>query len=195
MSAALAAETTVVEKKPSLSVSFRKAAKRDIKPMAKVFQRAFAATNEFSDAPGYLENARRSPDQQLLVAKDQNGKIAGFIMTDTDSFAGDSLYVAQIAVDPDFQGHGIGRKLMQKAEQLALKKGFNAVALHVRKDNDKAIGLYKSLGYKKVGSDWWYYADGTTGIEMLKNLRPEAANDNKGWGFGKFLKNTLGFGL
>jgi ribosomal protein S18 acetylase RimI-like enzyme len=194
MSAQPAAEIAVAEKKPGLSVTFRKAARRDIKPMATVFQRAFAATNEFSDAEGYLESARRGRDQQLVVAKDMHGRIAGFIMTDTDSFAGNSLYVAQVAVDPDFQGHGIGRKLMKQAEEMALKKGFNAVALHVRKDNEKAIGLYKSMGYKKVGSDWWYYADGTTGLEMLKTLRPEAANDNKGWGFGTFLKKALGFG-
>jgi len=196
VSAAVATEKTAVEtKKPRLSVSFRKAAQRDIKPMAKVFQRAFADTRELSDeaAVDYLNQARHSRNQQLVVAKDKNGKIAGFVMTDTDSFEDNSLYVAQVAVDPDFQGYGIGRKLMKQAEDIAIKQGFNAVALHVRKDNGKAINLYKSLGYKKIGSEWWYYSDGTTGIEMLKSLRPEAANDNKGWGIGKFLKKAFGF--
>jgi ribosomal protein S18 acetylase RimI-like enzyme len=180
-------------KKPRLRVTFRKAAQRDIEPMAKVFQRAFAATNEFKNAVGYLDHARHDGDYRLVVAKDPDGKVAGFVMTDFNSFTDNSIYVSQLAVDPDYQGHGIGRELMKKAEGLALKHGYNKVALHVRKDNEKAIALYKSLGYKKVGSDWWYYADGTTGLEMVKSLRPAAANDNKGWGIGQFLKKTFGF--
>ena len=185
----VAAEKT----KPRLRVTFRKAAQRDIEPMAKVFQHAFAATNEFTNPVKYLDDARHSRNHRLVTAKDADGKIAGFVMTNFNSFARGSLYVDQLAVDPDFQGHGIGRALMKKAEEIALKHGYNAVALHVRKDNDKAIALYKGLGYKKVGSDWWYYNDGMTGLEMVKSLRPAAANDNKGWGIGTFFKKVLGF--
>jgi len=193
MAEALATQTPAETKKPGLSVIFSKAAKRDIKPMAKVFQRAFAP-NGPSDPVEYLRSARHDPSHRLTVAKNLNGRIAGFIITDFNSFSKNSLYVDQLAVDPDFQGHGIGRKLMKQAEDIALKQGFNAVALHVRKDNDKAISLYESMGYKKIGSKWWYYSDGMTGIEMLKTLRPAAANDNTGWGIGKFLKKALGFG-
>lgn len=180
------------EKKPRLSLAFRAAAQRDIKPMAKVFARAFGAHNEFNRPIQYLAEARNDDDHRLIVAEAPDGKIAGFVMTDFNSFVRRALYIDQLAVDPDYQGQGVGRSLMEKAEQLAVLEKFNAVSLHVRADNDKAIHLYESMGFKVIGTAHGYYNDGMNGLKMKKSLLPEPANDNRGWGITRFIKKALG---
>lgn len=58
------------------------------------------------------------------------------------------MYIADIAVEPGYQGKGIGKLLMKKAEDTALKKGCTAVSLNVRRDNLSAIKFYARLGYR-----------------------------------------------
>ena len=59
-----------------------------------------------------------------------------------------------IGVDPDFQGHGIGRRLV--AEMLEFASG-GTVFLEVRTDNVPAIALYRSVGFTQVGLRKRYY--------------------------------------
>jgi [ribosomal protein S18]-alanine N-acetyltransferase len=59
-----------------------------------------------------------------------------------------------IGVDPDYQGQGIGRRLLD--ELLAIAFG-GSVFLEVRTDNAAAIGLYESVGFVTVGLRKRYY--------------------------------------
>lgn len=61
-----------------------------------------------------------------------------------------SDYILSIAVDPAYQGGGIGRELMTCAEQVALLRGRRALALSVREENSAAIAFYISRGYAKL---------------------------------------------
>ena len=51
----------------------------------------------------------------------------------------------QMAVLNDLQGKGIGRALMQFAENLARDRGYKTLTMHARKN---AIGFYEKMGYK-----------------------------------------------
>jgi ribosomal-protein-alanine N-acetyltransferase len=53
-----------------------------------------------------------------------------------------------IGVDPDYQGRGIGRRLL--ADLLAVA-GDGTIFLEVRTDNEPAIMLYESVGFVRVG--------------------------------------------
>lgn len=59
-----------------------------------------------------------------------------------------------IAVDPAYQGRGIGRRLL--AELLEFADG-GVVHLEVRTDNDVAIALYRSVGFTDIGLRRHYY--------------------------------------
>lgn len=59
-----------------------------------------------------------------------------------------------IGVDPDFQGQGIGRGLLDRL--LAIASG-GVVFLEVRTDNAAALGLYQSAGFVNVGLRKRYY--------------------------------------
>ncbi len=62
--------------------------------------------------------------------------------------------VHTIGVDPDYQGQGIGRRLLD--ELLTFADG-GVVYLEVRTDNAAAIGLYRSVGFEQIGLRRRYY--------------------------------------
>ena len=59
-----------------------------------------------------------------------------------------------IGVDPAYQGHGVGRRVL--AELLNIAAG-GVVHLEVRTDNTTAIALYRSVGFTEVGLRRRYY--------------------------------------
>lgn len=60
-----------------------------------------------------------------------------------------TVRLRQMAVLNDLQGKGIGRALMNFAENLARDRGYKILSMHARKN---AIGFYEKMGYK-VASD------------------------------------------
>jgi ribosomal-protein-alanine N-acetyltransferase len=57
-------------------------------------------------------------------------------------------------VDPEFQGQGIGRQLLDRLLEFA---HGGTVFLEVRTDNAAAIGLYESVGFVQIGLRKRYY--------------------------------------
>lgn len=55
--------------------------------------------------------------------------------------------VHDLAVDPDFRSRGIGRALFAAIEAEARAMGAAKVTLEVLSGNERAKGLYRSLGY------------------------------------------------
>ena len=69
----------------------------------------------------------------------------------------DECSIIMVAVHPEWQGFGFGRKLMQKALADAAHSGATFSTLEVRDGNLPALKLYQSLGYKIVGRRKNYY--------------------------------------
>jgi GNAT superfamily N-acetyltransferase len=63
----------------------------------------------------------------------------------------DAVRLRQMAVTTGLQGKGIGRVLMNFAENIARDRGFKKLTMHARKN---AIGFYEKLGYEKVGDEF-----------------------------------------
>lgn len=80
--------------------------------------------------------------------------------------------VHTIGVDPDYQGHGIGRRLLGLLLALA-DADDAAVFLEVRTDNATAIGLYESEGFVTIGLRKRYYA--ISGADAYTMRRGEVA--------------------
>ncbi|WP_077099489.1 ribosomal protein S18-alanine N-acetyltransferase [Mycobacterium terramassiliense] len=80
--------------------------------------------------------------------------------------------VHTIGVDPDYQGQGIGRRLLD--ELLAFAAG-GAVYLEVRTDNEAAIALYRSTGFEQIGLRRRYYrVSGADAYTMRRAGAPPA---------------------
>lgn len=62
-----------------------------------------------------------------------------------------TLQLRQMAVISGLQGKGIGRVLMQFAENISRDRGFKKLLMHAR---TTATGFYEKLGYKKTGDQF-----------------------------------------
>jgi ribosomal protein S18 acetylase RimI-like enzyme len=94
----------------------------------------------------------------LRVAIYEN-RVAGFLVSRTTACSGrpgsasEESEILNLAVSPDFRRLGIGRALVK-----SLLAGFSGtVFLEVRASNEKALLLYKSLGFQEVGRRFGYY--------------------------------------
>lgn len=83
-----------------------------------------------------------------------------------------------LAVLPEHQGKGIGKKLIEAAEQAAQEHDCISLRLEVRCDNSSGINFYKQSGYKQFGkvvSD--YYEDHMDALRFEKLLAPHFKPD------------------
>lgn len=97
----------------------------------------------------FIENL--SGDDHLLVAE-VDGEVVG--MAGIHLKRGKARHSAGlgIMVRDDYQGRGIGRRLMESLLDLADNwLDLRRVELEVLADNDRAIQLYKSLGFEEEG--------------------------------------------
>lgn len=59
--------------------------------------------------------------------------------------------ILSVAVDPNYQGLGIGTKLMQMGLDYLQSRGEKLVRLEARPDNKAAVHIYKKLGFETKG--------------------------------------------
>ncbi|GAA1670824.1 GNAT family acetyltransferase [Microbacterium lacus] len=84
----------------------------------------------------------------FLVAVDGHD-IIGSVMAGYDGHRGWLYYLAS---DPQRRGQGIGRALVEAAEEALLEMGCPKVQLMVRPGNDEALGFYDTLGYERFST-------------------------------------------
>jgi [ribosomal protein S18]-alanine N-acetyltransferase len=71
----------------------------------------------------------------------------------------DEAHITTIAVDPDFQGNGIGELLLVSLIDRAQQIGGRWLTLEVRVSNDVAQRLYEKYTFKEMGIRRRYYSD------------------------------------
>ena len=84
---------------------------------------------------------------QLFYVLKENGKPLGFIGIELFSSEKNDLKIQKIYVLPDAQGKGVGKKLIEKAIEIAQEKGIENVILNVNRFN-KAVSFYQKIGFK-----------------------------------------------
>lgn len=111
-----------------------------------------------------------------LLLEEAKGTVRGYVLVLFN--AGTSLArMYSIAVDPAQRSQGIGRQLMQAAEQAALAQDCVTLRLEVRVDNAASIALYESMGYRRFGFYDDYYEDHMDALRYEKRLVPSLRPD------------------
>jgi [ribosomal protein S18]-alanine N-acetyltransferase len=121
------------------------------------------------------ELVRRGRSYVVARVGDQVVGYAGVLMIADDG------HIATVAVDPAWQGRGIGRALLAELVRAALEMGANQLTLEVRVSNEAAKALYRRFGFVPAGARKAYYADnGEDALVMW-------AHDIRGRGFQERL--------
>jgi ribosomal protein S18 acetylase RimI-like enzyme len=97
------------------------------------------------------ERAQRDYPDTLIVELD--GVAVGTLRVTRDD---DTAGVYGLVVHPDHQGQGIGRDVLRRISIHALADGAARVHLEVAADNERALGLYTSLGFTPVATEDYY---------------------------------------
>ena len=71
----------------------------------------------------------------------------------------DELHILNVAVDPDYRGKGLGKKLMAHLIAQGRVLAARAITLEVRESNLTAIRLYEGAGFELAGVRPHYYTD------------------------------------
>jgi ribosomal-protein-alanine N-acetyltransferase len=91
---------------------------------------------------------------------------AGLRAAPVDAGQGD---IQTIAVRQSHQGRGLGRALLVDLMDEAQRRGVRELFLEVRADNEPAIALYQSLGFREIDRRAGYYQpDGVDAIVMCR---------------------------
>jgi len=69
-------------------------------------------------------------------------------------------HILNLCVDPELQGHGIGRRLLDHLLRVAMRGGARTAFLEVRPSNRAALALYEAAGFGEIGYRKGYYPDG-----------------------------------
>jgi ribosomal protein S18 acetylase RimI-like enzyme len=85
-------------------------------------------------------------DADLFLIIDNGQKIIGAVLGRYDGRRG---WVHHLAVAPDHQGQGLGRRLLQALESCLLAKGCEKINLLVRHDNASVQKFYQQIGYQE----------------------------------------------
>jgi ribosomal protein S18 acetylase RimI-like enzyme len=103
-----------------------------------------------SDAHAYWENVL-NPEVLLFVAK-INEQIAGSIQLHlcTKQNGSHRAEIAKLMTHPDYRRKGIGRSLMNAAEEQARQAGRSLIVLDTR-EGDPSNLLYSTLSYTQAG--------------------------------------------
>ena len=117
----------------------------------------FYRVPDMTDATRRAEAQLADPHRTTLVAV-SDGYVVGFVQLTAPPAPEPGSRVRPlraadigIAVAAMHRGRGIGRALMEAAEDRAARDGTELLTLNVLTANEPGIGLYRSLGYEASG--------------------------------------------
>ncbi len=86
----------------------------------------------------------------ILVAEDDSGRPLACVYTEV---RGERGYLGQLAVDPASQGAGLGRRMVEAAEDRLRRHGCQAVDILVLSMRPELPPLYRKFGYVETGTE------------------------------------------
>jgi GNAT superfamily N-acetyltransferase len=94
------------------------------------------------------EELEKEKDEILIAAFEEEKMLGCCMLIKTEP---NTVRLRQMAVLHSLQGKGIGRALMQFAENIARDMGYRRITMHARKT---ATGFYEKLGYAVTSDEF-----------------------------------------
>jgi ribosomal protein S18 acetylase RimI-like enzyme len=79
-----------------------------------------------------------------VTVAEHEGDIVGLIVLGVDA---EGFLVDNVAVDPSQQGRGVGKALLEHAEDAARRAGFDSIYLYTHERMTENLALYSRIGY------------------------------------------------
>jgi ribosomal protein S18 acetylase RimI-like enzyme len=137
--------------KSELAVGIRVAQAKDVAAMVPIVNAAFAVETFLdgtrTDEEGMATMMRKG---EFLLAERTSGRVVACVYTEV---RGDRGYFGMLAVAPSEQGTGIGRRLVECAEDHCRRRGCTAMDITVLSLRPELPRFYRKLGYIETGTE------------------------------------------
>ena len=128
--------------------------------------------------PPRLIRTMLNPNVVLLLAQvEDNGPVGFGLMEVQDQDA----HLILLAVDPEWRGLGIGRRMIEWLEKTARHAAIGRVIAEVRVDNREARGFYRQLGYRETELLEGYYQGKVSAVRVAHHLYRPKPKDVAKW--------------
>jgi predicted N-acetyltransferase YhbS len=132
-------------------IHFREAAATDRPRLIQMINAAFSVET-------FIEGTRTDDERlaammakgSILVAEDGDGRMLASIYNERRGTRG---YLGQLAVDPAHQGKGLGRRMVEAAEERFRERGCEAVDITVLSMRPELPPIYRRFGYVETGTE------------------------------------------
>ena len=84
-------------------------------------------------------------DPDLFLVGEVEGRLVAAAMAGYEGHRG---WVNYLAVHPDYQGRGLGRRMMEEIEAKLIARGCPKINVQIRSDNEGVIAFYRRLGFR-----------------------------------------------
>jgi GNAT superfamily N-acetyltransferase len=98
---------------------------------------------------GFTPDELEKEKENMLIGAFEDERMLGCCMLVEEQ--PDIVRLRQMAVLNDLQGKGVGRALMNFAENLARDRGYKIIRMHARHN---AVGFYEKVGYRVKGDQF-----------------------------------------
>jgi ribosomal protein S18 acetylase RimI-like enzyme len=143
--------STSISPNSAPSIRIRLATPADVAAMIPIVNAAFAVET-FID--GSRTDEERMADLmrtgEFLLAEDASGRIVGCVYTE---IRGDRGYFGMLAVDPSRQGTGLGKVMVESAENHCRSRGCVAMDICVLSLRTDLPLFYRKLGYSETRTE------------------------------------------
>jgi ribosomal protein S18 acetylase RimI-like enzyme len=133
----------------SVLPGLRRAVPADADAVAEVVGRAYEHYVEHigvTPAPMLDDYARVIEEHEVWVLEEADGLAAALVLVPKSGH----LFVDNVAVHPAFQGHGLGRALLDLAAARAGDLGVSEMRLYTNAMMTENIALYRRLGWEET---------------------------------------------
>jgi ribosomal protein S18 acetylase RimI-like enzyme len=137
-------------------IFIRKYTKDDKEQIWKIIEYVISQGDSFTDSPDssreQILDGWCSSEKNTFVAVSKDKIVGTFYIKENQPGLGSHIANGSYMVAPEARGKGVGRKMGEFSIEEAKRLGFYAMQFNfVVKSNEKAVKLWKSLGFEIIG--------------------------------------------
>lgn len=122
----------------------------------------YGQPSNLAQSRAFIAERMAANESAIFLAQDQSGEALGFVQlypTFSSIDAHRTWLLSDLFTTPAARGRGVGRLLMNTAQDFAVQTGAKGLVLETATDNLTAQGLYESLGWVRDTGYYTYNLD------------------------------------
>lgn len=139
------------------TVLIREMESKDYRSVAEIWRNFFDSESVTDESVVQVCEKMKNDSRYRTFVADMNGRVIGFVTT-VEALAinmpNGYMKINGLAVLPEYQQRGIGKKLMERVEKLAGERNISLIGLASGFQRKRAHEFYEHLGYQK--SSFWF---------------------------------------